>query len=67
VASTEVTVSLRLDTRLYRAWLHVLKVIHPILGPDRTMHWATRGVRLIRLKTDNGPWERPFVWSEDGP
>lgn len=53
---TEISVSVGCDTRLFRAWIRVLAIAAPLLGADRAMRLARRGVGLIRYRFDGGRW-----------
>ncbi len=68
MASTEVTVTLTLDTRRFRLWVLFMRTVAPFIGYDRAYRWGLHyGVPLLRVRFGaRGKWERPFRWTDDG-
>lgn len=67
MASTELRVTIRLDTRRFRLWLLFMQSVAPVIGYERAYRWGVKyGVPLLRVKMDEGKWERPFRANVDG-
>ena len=59
--------TLSLDTRRFRLWIRFMRAMAPFIGDELAYRWACKyGVPLLRIKLDNGKWERPWRWDDVG-